>query len=204
MPKPARNNGQRGDVDVPGRQTKAVEASAREEFAREFPGASQSANATAVALVRTAAALTALFDEALRPLDLSASARQALAVLEGAGGTLSPTTLSERMMVTTASITSLLGTLERRGLITRLSDPTDRRKQLVSITDAGRELVNQVLPALMALQTAVMTELSEPQRRLLQRMLEIVREAIDSTDTSEVVSQAAPRVPPSRIRPRAT
>ena len=107
-------------------------------------------------------------------------------------------------MVTTASITSLLGTLERRGLITRLSDPTDRRKQLVSITDAGRELVNQVLPALMALQTAVMTELSEPQRRLLQRMLEIVREAIDSTDTSEVVSQAAPRVPPSRIRPRAT
>ena len=189
---------------MPGRQTKAVEASAREEFAREFPGASQSANATAVALVRTAAALTALFDEALRPLDLSASARQALAVLEGAGGTLSPTTLSERMMVTTASITSLLGTLERRGLITRLSDPTDRRKQLVSITDAGRELVNQVLPALMALQTAVMTELSEPQRRLLQRMLEIVREAIDSTDTSEVVSQAAPRVPPSRIRPRAT
>ncbi|MGI6536687.1 MAG: MarR family winged helix-turn-helix transcriptional regulator [Eggerthellaceae bacterium] len=32
----------------------------------------------------------------------------------------------------------LLGTLERRGLVTRRQDPADRRKTLVTLTDAGR------------------------------------------------------------------
>ncbi len=171
-------------------------------FAVEFPGASQSANETAVSIVRTSMALTTLFDGALRHLDLSASARQALAILEGAGGTLSPTTLSERLMVTTASISSLLGTLERRTLITRVNDPSDRRKQLVSITDAGRDLVDEFLPALMGLQTKVMTGLSEPQRRQLRRMLEIVSAAIDSVDPDVVTANVLPRVTPRRDLPK--
>ena len=73
--------------------------------------------------------------------------------------------------MTTASVTtSLLDTLERRGLVERRPDLADRRRLLVAITDEGRALVNQFLPEVVALQTAVMAQLSEPQRLELARL----------------------------------
>jgi DNA-binding MarR family transcriptional regulator len=39
--------------------------------------------------------------------------------------------MAERLIVTTASVTSLLDTLERRGLLERRPDPTDRRRPLI-------------------------------------------------------------------------
>ena len=111
-----------------------------------------------VALVNVGERFLASFDKALRHHRLSRAGREALAVLEGAAGPLSPTTIAERLIVTTASVTSLLDTLERRGLVERRPDPTDRRKLLVVITDAGVELVDQFLPELVALQTAAFVD----------------------------------------------
>jgi len=113
-------------------------------------------------------------------------------VLEGAGGPLSPTVIAERLLVTTASTTSLLDTLERRGLVTRLPDPDDRRRQLVTLTDAGRRIVDEFLPQVVALQTAVMAGISETERTRLLRSLAAIREAITELDPDAVVA-AAPR-----------
>ena len=78
-----------------------------------------------MALVRTGDRLLAGIDQALRHHRLSRAGREALAVLDVAGQPLSPTAMAERLIVTTASVTSLLDTLERRGLIERRLDPTD-------------------------------------------------------------------------------
>ena len=69
-----------------------------------------------------------------------------MAIIDGAGEPLSPTTIAERLIVTTATVTSLLDTLEKRGLVVRQPDPADRRKLLVSITDEARTIVDQFLP----------------------------------------------------------
>ena len=140
---------------TPGPSTRTA---APNSFEREFPGGSESANATVVALVRAGDALMAMANQALRHHGLSAAGRQALAILEGAGEPLSPTTIAERLIVTTATVTSLLDTLEKRGLVVRQPDPADRRKLLVSITDEARAIVDQFLPEVVALQTAVMAE----------------------------------------------
>lgn len=138
-------------------------------------------------------AFLALVDKALRHHRLSRAGRQALAVLEGAGQPLSPTTIAERLLVTTASVTSLLDTLERRGLVQRQPDPTDRRRLLVALTDDGRALVEQFLPEVVALQTAVMAELSETQRQQLLRLLSKIRDGMASTDPEAVVRDAPRR-----------
>lgn len=39
------------------------------------------------------------------------------------------------------SLTRMLATMETEGLITRASDPTDRRKTLVTISEAGQDLL---------------------------------------------------------------
>lgn len=50
-----------------------------------------------------------------------------------------PTQLAEAARVTKASMTGRLDRLERAGLITRETDPTNRRRVLVRPTKAGRE-----------------------------------------------------------------
>ena len=109
------------------------------DFEREFPGASRSAAEVAANLVRTADALLAEFERRRREIaDLSASVFQALAILEGADEPLAGHVIAERLLVSSASMTSLLDTLERRGLIERHGHPDDRRKVLIHLTDEAQ------------------------------------------------------------------
>lgn len=58
------------------------------------------------------------------------------------GGTLDPTEIAERSCLLLPSLTRILQTLEGKSLITREPHPTDRRKQLVTIAEGGRELIS--------------------------------------------------------------
>lgn len=167
------------------------------EFEREFPGGSESANASVISLVRTYNSVMAMLNRTLNPYGLSAAARQALAVIEGAGEPLSATVISQRLFVTTASTTSLLDTLERRGLVARLPDPGDRRKVLVSLTAEGQHVVDDLLPRMVALQTAVMTGLSELERAQLRRHLAVIQETVAGLDGERIAADALPRRKPT-------
>ena len=79
---------------------------------------------------------------------LSPSAREILAIIEGAGQPLEPSVIAERLLITTGSMTSLLDTLQKRGLIRRLPHPGDRRKLLVDITPDAQAIVDEFLPSL--------------------------------------------------------
>jgi DNA-binding MarR family transcriptional regulator len=184
---PAGRSGQKGSLQG------SPSASERDAFEQEFPGLSESANATLVDLIRTGEAFAGTADRALRHHRLSRAGRQALAVIDGAGEPLSPTTIAERLLVTTASVTSLLDTLERRGLVERRADPGDRRRLLVSLTDEGSAVVDQFLPEVVALQTAAMAGLSEPQRRQLRHLLGKVRAGLAEVDPDAVAHDAPPR-----------
>ena len=105
------------------------------------------ANECIVGIVRAGEAFVALANRALSGYQLSPAARQALAVLDGAGEPLSPTGIARRLIVTTASVTSLLDTLERRGLVERRPDPADRRRLLVAITPRTSGMTCSAPPA---------------------------------------------------------
>ena len=150
------------------------------------------------AIVETYEAWSGLSHQALREHQLSPAGRQALAILEGAHHPLSPTTIAERLLVTTASVTSLLDTLERRGLVIRSPDPDDGRKVLVTLTSDGRGKVDAFLPEIVALQTAMLTSLSEAERHQLLGSLATIRDAIETLDPQAVAAAAPPRRPPKR------
>lgn len=150
-----------------------------------------------MALVQVGEAFVAMVSKAVRHHGLSAAGRQALAIIEGSDKPLSSTTIAERLLVTTASMTSLLDTLERRGLLTRLPDPDDRRRLQVSLTDQGRQIVDEFLPEVVTLQTAVMAGLGDAERARLLRSLAVIGEAIAAVDAGAVVASA-----PRRVKPR--
>lgn len=173
-----------------------------DSFEEQFPGGSASANAAIRALVEAYDASTRLANEAMRRHGLSPAARQALATLDGAGGSMAPTELAARLLTTPPSVTSLIDTLERRHLVERRRDTDDRRRQLVAITSAGSDLVRQFVPQAVALQTAVMASIPERDRATLIRTLHRITESARALDGDAVVEavQQRPRrrrsVPP--------
>ena len=124
------------------------------------------------------------FDE----YQLSPSARQILAVVEGAGRPLEPSVIAERLLVTTGSMTSLLDNLEKRGLIRRQPHPEDRRKLLIDITPAAQTIVDALLPSLHARERDVMAAALSPseQRSLLRFITKLQRAALEARSTSAV------------------
>ncbi len=148
-------------------------------FEREFPGASRSGAEVAANLIRAADALLAEIDRRRRDIaDLSPSAFQVLAVLEGADEPLAAHTIAESLLVSSASTTSLLDTLERRGLVERTPHPSDRRKTLVHLSDEARDIVDRMLPAVHAAATDAVAELSEPEREQLIQSLTSIRHQV--------------------------
>lgn len=61
--------------------------------------------------------------------------------------TLTVSIISQRMGQDPAAIVRTVDTLERKGLVARMVDPNDRRRNPIHITDKGRELV-QAVPAI--------------------------------------------------------
>lgn len=130
-------------------------------FRREFPGCDPAAAEALANLIRAASEALGELDRRRRVLaDLSSSGFEALAVLDGAGEPLTGTDIASHLLVTTASITSLLDTLARRGYIERQPHPVDRRKTLVSITNSGRALVDEMLPTVHTAATQLLGDIS--------------------------------------------
>lgn len=56
-------------------------------------------------------------------------------------GPLDPTEIADRSCLLLPSLTRILQTLEAKGFITRAAHPTDRRRQIITITDSGKGLI---------------------------------------------------------------
>jgi DNA-binding MarR family transcriptional regulator len=168
-------------------------------FRREFPGAKPTAVETAANLVRAASAFLDEVDRRRRPVaGLSHSGYEALSVLEGAGQPLPAHQIAERLLVTTASITSLLDTLVKRGFVIREPHPTDRRKILVRLTPAGAAVVNETLPIVHRAATDVFGSLPADQVEQLIDVFTAARRKIAA------LAELPPPVPRPRNRPTVT
>ncbi|MEK0164377.1 homoprotocatechuate degradation operon regulator HpaR [Phaeobacter sp. JH20_36] len=65
-------------------------------------------------------------------------------------GDIDPTQISERACLLLPSLTRILQKLEDKGLIQRAKDQMDRRRQIVSITEAGEQVIDDNLQASLA------------------------------------------------------
>ena len=101
----------------------------------------------------------------------SVAAFNVLTILHGAGEPLSPSTIAERMIVSRPTMTGILGTLERRGLIRRQPHEKDGRMALIEIAADGRQKVERLLPELHQAEKGWMECLTDSEQRALLAML---------------------------------
>lgn len=101
---------------------------------------------------------------------------------------LLPSDLSEQSHASTARIAVVLNTLEKKGLISRAIDPTDRRRILVSLTNVGQEYVAVVRTQLREDMKHLLEELGEQDareyQRITKRILQISQEEFEERNRS--------------------
>ena len=90
-------------------------------------------------LMATARLVREAFDARLVPLDLNLTQASLIGYVAEFGAT-TQTRLADHLGIGRAAIGSVIDRLERRGLVERQPDPTDRRVWRVEITDIGRDM----------------------------------------------------------------
>ena len=74
-------------------------------------------------------------------------------------------------MLTSSGTTKRLDKLEQAGLIRREADPNDRRGTLITLTDAGRELIDTVTAAHLANEARLISALDAGEHEVLADLL---------------------------------
>jgi DNA-binding MarR family transcriptional regulator len=142
----------------------------------EWPGSSALATGCVLNLVSLADRIMAfgLVEVTSRGIP-SVAGFNVLTILHGEGGPLAPSVIAERMILTRGTMTGIIDSLERRGLVRRSRHETDARMRLVRITDRGSELVMEILPILHRLERGWMDVLSQTDQRRLLSLLAVVQ-----------------------------
>ena len=72
------------------------------------------------------------------------------------------------------TLTGMLTTLEKRELVERTRSETDGRRVLVSATEAGTSMIDELFPRFNALEVDLTNGLSNDEQKELSRLLRIV------------------------------
>jgi DNA-binding MarR family transcriptional regulator len=109
-------------------------------------------------------------EDALKPYNLTPMQFTILATLDRQSG-LSSAALSRRFNVTPQTMGEMVANLERRSLLIRGQDQSNRRALRLSLTDAGRRLVKTCDAAMDKVESALLEGLTPRQRDELKTML---------------------------------
>ncbi|MBT2598089.1 MarR family winged helix-turn-helix transcriptional regulator [Arthrobacter sp. ISL-72] len=122
----------------------AFEKLANDSTREMFPEYDAAAMALCFNLIRLANRITTDLEVSVhRPEGLSFSAFRLLFAIRAVGAGY-PNELARLSSVSTASMSSLLNTLEKYGLVTREADTSDKRKTLVRLTPLGEARVTEL------------------------------------------------------------
>ena len=116
-------------------------------------------------------------DELLRPAGVTTLQYTALTVLHRSSE-LTLTEIARNSFVTVQSTADLLRPLFEAHLIVRRPDPTHGRRQLISITPGGRDLLRDHQPAVEALEARMLGDLGAEQTGALRDLLQRCRAAL--------------------------
>jgi DNA-binding MarR family transcriptional regulator len=138
-------------------------------------------------IMATARAIRQCYDQRFADLGLNLSEASLLAFVEESGP-LTQTRLAQRLGLGRAATGSVIDSLEKRGLVERQPDPDDRRVWLVTVTRAGKDLVEQVNASDQVLRSELRAGISRADRQqlaaLLVRLQENLAAALDDGRSS--------------------
>ena len=147
--------------------------------AEKYPTLNPSASEAFLHLLRTGDAVYAAESRFLAQHNISQGRFTVLMLLNRCSEQPStPADLADAAGVTRATITGLLDTLERDGVVTREADSYDRRTVLVRLTASGRALLEKILPDYFETVASIMQPLNNTERKQLVQLLQNIQQGL--------------------------
>ena len=151
------------------------------DFENRYPDSSAKATECAMNLILTADLLEKRITSLLLPFDLSPATGLVLSILADSETPVSPNNIADRLIISRASVTSLLDSLEKRGFIKRKPHLSDRRMLSIELTDSGRQVANRFRPIVHQHQKVWLSDLNEKeQEQLIQTLHRLQATLMDS------------------------
>ena len=94
-----------------------------------------------------------------------------LAILCDSDGSMRQNRLAEAFRVSPSTLSEMLNKLEADGLITRSTDPADRRATLLSLTESGKKRAEEIKGETKKRFAEIFRELSEDEKQQLISLL---------------------------------
>lgn len=123
--------------------------------------------------------------ESLRPLNLTARHLSLLAYL-AFDGPLTVNTLAARLEVAPTTVSFMVGSLGRQGVLERREDPTDRRRAIVSISGTHKEAIDRWLATGAGAWRKAFDPLTPEQRALVIETMRVYEREIPAAEGEEV------------------
>ncbi|MFD3482256.1 MarR family winged helix-turn-helix transcriptional regulator [Streptomyces sp. NPDC058665] len=136
-------------------------------------------------------------DQRMAAAGLSLARTKLLQLLASHGG-MHQAELAEALGQAPRSVTQAVEALERLGLITRATDPTDRRRKTVELTDKGRSALRAGEHAGRQVLRQIFGALDQGQLADLERLLTRTRASLDDArrERTDVADEMTPDVSP--------
>ena len=129
-------------------------------------------------VVRTATLLSAKASQLFRKYDLTEAQFNVLFALKFSSGETTQAELGKRLVVTRASITSVLDKLESKDLVRRIDVPGNRRIHHVELTAKGTKLIDRVEPIYRDEVHSVLEDFSKDECVILIDYMEKIRSRV--------------------------
>jgi MarR family transcriptional regulator, lower aerobic nicotinate degradation pathway regulator len=115
----------------------------------------------------------ALFMAETEPFGITPVQYAALQAVQNAPGT-DQRTLARTIGFDTSTIAGVIDRLEARGLMLRNASAQDRRVRLLTLTEAGQQLLADVTPSMLRAQARILAPLPAQERGEFMRMLAVL------------------------------
>ncbi len=148
------------------------------DFEQRYPGASPKATECAMNLVLTADLLEKRIASLLQPFGLSPASGLVLSILADSEKPVSPNQIAQRLIISRASVTSLVDSLEKDGYVKRQPHGSDRRMLLIELTVSGRQVADQFRPIVHQHQYQWLYFLTDPEKEQLIQTLHRLQAAL--------------------------
>ena len=152
------------------------------DFEQLYPGGNAQASECAMNLALTADLLINNISRLLQPFDLTPASGLVLSMLADSEEPLPPHEIAKRLIVSRATITGLVDSLERRGYAQRRPHPTDRRMLLVEITDKGRQAADEFRPIVHQHHRVWFEPLDEKEKERFIDLLNIIQASLNGSE----------------------
>ncbi|MDR6092714.1 MarR family transcriptional regulator [Stenotrophomonas sp. SORGH_AS_0321] len=120
-----------------------------------------------------------LADTALGSYGISTACTMPLLMIGRSGGGIRQVTLAQQLGLEGPSLVRLLDKLSASGLVRRECDASDRRANLLWLTDEGQALVSELEQQLIGLREEVFGELSMDELRAVLKVWQLLSAAVD-------------------------